>query len=89
MTVHLKDFGFIKVLRIVSTDGDTQYWTTDVLDMQEEKRKEFAKKGWKIEEFHRGIKQFCGAECCHAIRTNVQVAYFHSSKSILSCGRAW
>jgi hypothetical protein len=28
------------------------------LDMQEEKRKELAKKSWKIEEYHRGIKQF-------------------------------
>jgi hypothetical protein len=39
MTVHLKEYGFIKVFRIVSRDGDTQYWATDVLDMQEEKGK--------------------------------------------------
>ncbi|MDQ1252142.1 MAG: putative transposase [Euryarchaeota archaeon] len=25
MTVHLKEYGFIKVFRIVSKDGDTQY----------------------------------------------------------------
>ena len=44
LKVHLKEYGFIKVFRIVSKEGDTQYWATDVLDMQEEKRKELAKK---------------------------------------------
>jgi putative transposase len=75
MTVHLKEYGFIKVFRIVSKDGDTQYWATDVLDMQEEKRKELAKKAWKIEEYHRGIKQFCGVERCQARRNSVQRAH--------------
>jgi len=74
MTVHLKEYGFIKVFRIVSTDGDTQYWATDVLDMKEEKRKELGKKAWKIEEYHRGIKQFCGVERCQARRNSVQRA---------------
>ncbi|HEY3363399.1 MAG TPA: IS701 family transposase, partial [Methanosarcina sp.] len=74
-TVHLKKYGFIKVFRIVSKDRDTQYWATDVLDMQEEKRKELAKKAWKIEEYHRGIKQFCGVESCQARRNNVQRAH--------------
>lgn len=75
MTVHLKEYGFIKVFRIVSKDGDTQYWATDVLDIQEEKRKELAKKAWKIEEYHRGIKQFCGVERCQARRNNAQRAH--------------
>jgi putative transposase len=75
VTVHLKEYGFIKVFRIVSKDGDTQYWATDVLNMQEEKRKELAKKAWKIEEYHRGIKQFCGVEKCQARRNIVQRAH--------------
>ena len=73
--VHLKEYGFIKVFRIVSKDGDQQYWATDVLDMQEEKRKELTKKAWKIEEYHRGIKQFCGVERCQARRNSVQRAH--------------
>ena len=36
----LKNLFFFSLIRIVSKDGDTQYWATDVLDMQEEKRKE-------------------------------------------------
>ena len=43
--------------------------------MQEEKRKELAKKAWKIEEYYRGIKQFCGVERCQARRNNVQRAH--------------
>jgi IS4 transposase len=75
MRVHLREYGFIKVFRIVSTDGDTQYWATDVVDMQEEERKKLAKKAWKIEEYHRGIKQFCGVEKCQARRNKVQRAH--------------
>ncbi len=43
--------------------------------MHEEKRKELAKKAWKIEEYHRGIKQFCGVERCQARINNVQRAH--------------
>jgi IS4 transposase len=68
MIVHLREYGFIKVFRLVSKDGDTQYWDTDVLDMQEEERKKLAKKAWKIEEYRRGIKQFCGVERFQARR---------------------
>ena len=75
MKVHLKGYGFIKVFRFVSKDGDTQYWATDVLNMQEEEIKELAKKAWKIEEYRRGIKQFCGVERCQARRNNIQRAH--------------
>jgi IS4 transposase len=47
--------------------------------MYEEKRKELAKKAWKIEEYHRGIKQFCGVERCQARRNNVQRAHIMMS----------
>ena len=43
--------------------------------MHEEQRKELAKKAWKIEEYHRAIKQFCGVESCQARRNNVQRAH--------------
>src|SRR5674536_305289 len=56
LVVHLKAYGFVKVFRIVSKDGDTQHWVTDVQYMDESKREDLAKKSWKIEEYHRGIK---------------------------------
>ena len=64
--VHLKGYGFVKVFRIVSKDGDEEHWATDLIDMEEPDRKELAKRSWKIEEYHRGIKQFCGVERCQA-----------------------
>ena len=70
--VHLKGYGFVKVFRIVSKDGDEEHWATDLIDMKEPDRKELARKSWKIEEYHRGNKQFCGVERCQARNGNSQ-----------------
>ena len=64
--VHLKAYGFIKVFKIVTEDNDIEYWATDVLEMDEPRRKMMGGYSWKIEEYHRGIKQFCGVEKCSA-----------------------
>jgi hypothetical protein len=42
---------------------------------RKKKRKELAKKSWKIEEYHRGIKRFCEVERCQPRRNNVQRAH--------------
>lgn len=70
--VHLKGFGFVRVFRTGSTDGDAedgkegqnqvQYWATNDLDMTEEKRAELARRAWGVETYHRQLKQYCGAE---------------------------
>ncbi len=73
--VHLKDYGFIKVFRIVAKDGDIEYWATDLLDMKEKERDKLAGYSWKIEEYHRGIKQFCGVENCQARVSQSQRAH--------------
>ena len=73
--VHLKAYGFIKVFRIVAKDGDIEYWATDMLEMDEAKREKFGGYSWKIEEYHRGIKQFCGVENCQARKGQSQRAH--------------
>lgn len=73
--VHLKAYGFIKVFRIVAKDGDIEYWATDVLEMDEAKREKLGGYSWKIEEYHRGIKQFCGVENCQARKSQSQRAH--------------
>lgn len=60
--VHLKGYGFVKVFKIVTRDGDIDYWATNDLQMGELQRLQFAEFGWAIEEYHRGLKQCCGAE---------------------------
>jgi putative transposase len=77
--VHLKAYGFIKVFKIVSDDGDVEYWATDLTDMEETKRKMLSKHSWKIEEYHRGLKQFCGVERCQARKSQSQIAHISFS----------
>jgi len=60
--VHLKGYGFIKVFKIVVRDGDIEYRATDDLETDELRRLQLADYSWRIEEYHRGLKQFCGAE---------------------------
>lgn len=67
-SVHLKGYGFIKVFRIAAKNGSAEYWAADNPDTDELRRLQFSDFSWKIEECHRGLKQFCGAERSH-VRT--------------------
>jgi len=60
--VHLKGFGFILVFRIVTPDGDAEYWATNALDLPAPERDRVARQCWAIESYHRGLKQCCGVE---------------------------
>jgi putative transposase len=60
--VHLQGYGFILVFRIVAPDGDTEYWATSDLGMDELTRLKYAEWAWGIEVYHRGLKQHCGVE---------------------------
>jgi putative transposase len=60
--VHLKGYGFVKVFRTVSRDGNAEHWATDDLQMAESTREDLEARSWGIEVYHRGIKQCCGVE---------------------------
>jgi putative transposase len=60
--VHLKDYGMVKVFRIVTPAGDTEYWATNDLGMDEGERLKYAEFAWGIEVYHRALKQECGVE---------------------------
>jgi putative transposase len=70
--VHLQGYGLIRVFKIVATDGDIQYWVTNDLQMSELIRIKYANYAWTIEDYHRGIKQFCNME--RAQRNHVGLA---------------
>ena len=57
--VWLKDFGEIKVFCVRATDGTAEYWATSLKTMTEEERQSQAKSAWRIEMYHRAIKQQC------------------------------
>src|SRR5262249_11695056 len=50
----------------VATNGDAEYWATSDLQMGALTRLRYRDYSWRIEEYHRGIKQLCGAERCQA-----------------------
>ena len=54
--VHLKGYGLIKVFKIVSKNGNVEYWVTSDLSMNDMFRLKYAELSWAIEEYHRGIK---------------------------------
>jgi hypothetical protein len=70
--VHLKAYGLIRVFKIVAKDGSIEYWATNKVEMSELERLKYAEMSQMIEQYHRGIKQFCGVERCQARRGRVQ-----------------
>lgn len=70
--VHLKGYGMVLVFRIVTPDGDTEYWATSALTMTPVDRERWARQIWTIETYHRGLKQFCGVERCQARAARAQ-----------------
>lgn len=66
--VWLKDFGEIKIFRIFATDGTAEYWATSLSQMTEQARETKAKAAWRIEMYHRGLKQQCLIERAHCRR---------------------
>jgi putative transposase len=70
--VHLPGYGSIRVFRVVARNGDTDYWATSNLDMDALTRLQYGEFSWRVEEYHRGIKQFCGVEGCQARRAEAQ-----------------
>jgi len=57
--VWLEGFGLIRVFKIVATDGDVELWATNHLELSDLERVRFASYSWTIENYHRGLKQFC------------------------------
>jgi putative transposase len=70
--VHLPGYGSIRVFRVVATNGDTDHWATNDLEMDALTRLKYGEFSWRVEEYHRGIKQFCGVEGCQARRSKAQ-----------------
>jgi len=70
--VHLEGYGFIKVFRIVAKDGSTEHWATNHLLMDEMERLRLAEASWRIEEYHRGLKQVTNVERCQCRKAVAQ-----------------
>jgi putative transposase len=60
--VHLKGYGLIQVFRIVTPDGDMEYWATNDLSMSDLTCQNLAERGWMIKLYYRSLKPTCGVE---------------------------
>lgn len=70
--VHLENYGMVKVFRIISKDGTAEHWATNDLGMDDLGRLRLAEASWKIEEYHRGLKQVTNVEGCQCRKANAQ-----------------
>lgn len=70
--LHLRAYGMVKVFRIDTPDGDTEYWATNDLAMDEGMRKFCAEVSFAIENYHRELKQNCGVERCQVRSAQAQ-----------------
>lgn len=70
--VYLPGYGQVKVFRVDPPDGDTEYWATSEWAMTPLERQKWEDYAWRIEEYHKGIKQHCGVERCSARLARIQ-----------------
>ena len=72
LKVHLRGYGFVTVFRFVSKNGRTDYIGTNIDNPTRQQITDLVKKRWKIEVFHRELKQTCGLEHCQARTSRAQ-----------------
>jgi len=78
--VWLKEYGYILVCKLVATNGDITYLgTNDLALMDYDSFTKHFNHRWKIEEFHRGLKQTTGIEKCYATRAESQRTHIFAS----------
>lgn len=66
IVVHLKFVGPTKVFKFIAKNGDIEYWATNKIDSASKDIRQAGALRWRIEEYHRGLKQLTGVERCQA-----------------------
>ena len=61
ITVHLRGYGFVKVFRTVAHTA-ADYWATNHLQMTAKRERTKPCRLWRVEVYHRALKQFTGVE---------------------------
>lgn len=96
--VWLKEFGSVLVCKLVARNGDITYLVTSNLKLTDyDTFTGHFHNRWKIEEFHRGIKQTTGIEKCYAITAPSQkthifaafMAFFKLERRRITDGVSW
>lgn len=78
--VWLKDYGYVLVCKLVDKNGGITYLATNDLSLSDyDSYAGHFDHRWKIEEFHRGLKQTTGIEKCYATRAASQKTHIFAS----------
>ena len=70
--IHLVGYGLVRVFKQVAPNGDVEYRATNDLGMGEMTRQQLAEWSFVIENYHRDLKQTCGAERSQARSAQAQ-----------------
>ena len=92
--VHLKGYGFIQIFKIVVTENHIEYWATSDTTMSEFQRLSLEENVYKIENYHKAIKQFRGIERCQARgalaqRNHIQLSLRAFLRLEVFCQQSW
>lgn len=77
--LHLKGFGMVKIFLIDFQNGNKEYIGTNDLHLTPKDAREAATQRWKIEEYHRGLKQTVGIELCQSRTKRAQRTHIFCS----------
>lgn len=78
--VWLKGYGYVLVCKLVDTNGDISYLATDDLTLTDYNAfVGHSQNRWKVEEFHRGLKQTTGIEKCYSVKAASQQTHIFAS----------
>lgn len=64
--LHLQKFGKVKIFRFITPNGKAEYFATNNLHLSTADMQQVYAQRWKIEEYHRGLKQTVGVAKCQA-----------------------
>lgn len=92
--IHLKGYGFIKVFKIVVKEDHIEYFATSDTQMNPYQRLSLSENVFKIENYHKALKQFCGIERCQARGAIAQKNHIHLAlraflRIEVYCIRSW
>lgn len=79
LILHLQRFGKIKIFRFITPKGKVDYLATNNLDLSLDDIQKVYAKRWRIEEYHRGLKQVTGVEMCQSRTKRAQRTHIFCS----------
>jgi len=79
LVVHMKGYEWIRVFQRAARDGGVEYWATNDIGMGRGEWELYAGMLWRVEEYHRGLKQCCGVEQAQVRSTRAQTRHISNA----------